>query len=264
MASGPLAVGVGGAGVAMVVIGIAGANFLPESKSVEYSHEIEEVIDKVWDLIDEHKSDIWSVENDYNNGVHALRNVIFGINSFNLEMYDITENNPEGNVSGGGERLSTGYGVDVDVLLGIADKCFEAAEAYEDNLIPLIADVREADAELAGEDGDEGFADPKVKDLVDEFEGYLKTACGRLYTAGEQIKAAADEYADIDDEQRGLFDSYNWDEGSAPSQAGDWAQDTDRSGWEVPIPGAPPYVTDTTPGGEDVGEQDYATELSSE
>lgn len=54
----------------------------------------------------------------------------------------------------------------------------------------------------------------------------------------------------------------DWDEGSAPGHAGDWVGDTDRSGWKVPIPGAPPYVTDTTPGGTQDGGPDYATELS--
>ncbi|MCH7231097.1 hypothetical protein L0U85_09560 [Glycomyces sp. L485] len=45
------------------------------------------------------------------------------------------------------------------------------------------------------DDVSEGFADPKVKELVEEYREYLKTACGRLYTAGEQIKAAAEAYA---------------------------------------------------------------------
>ncbi|GAB3650212.1 hypothetical protein [Glycomyces tarimensis] len=122
----------------------------------------------------------------------------------------------------------------------------------------------EADSSLATEDGSEGYADPKVKALVEEFHGYLKTACGRLYTAGEQIKDAAEAYASEDADRQAAFDSVmeDWDEGSAPSHTEDWARDTDRSGWEVPIPGAPPYVTDTTPGGNNVGGPDYETELS--
>ncbi|BCY13217.1 hypothetical protein [Actinoplanes sp. L3-i22] len=46
----------------------------------------------------------------------------------------------------------------------------------------------------------------------------------------------------------------------APSRARDWAGDTDRSGWQVHIPGAPSYVNDTTPGDNDTGGLDYETE----
>lgn len=92
----------------------------------------------------------------------------------------------------------------------------------------------------------------------------MRTACGRLYTAGEQIKAAAHSYAATDAEHEAAFRATiaDWDEGSAPGHARDWARDTDRSGWEVHIPGAPPYVTDTTPGGDDAGGPEYETEAT--
>jgi hypothetical protein len=54
----------------------------------------------------------------------------------------------------------------------------------------------------------------------------------------------------------------DWDEPPAPSQARDWAGDTDRSGWQVHIPGAPSYVNDTTPGDNDPSGPDYATEAT--
>ncbi|MCD0445778.1 hypothetical protein LO763_19400 [Glycomyces sp. A-F 0318] len=71
-------------------------------------------------------------------------------------------------------------------------------------------------------------------------------------------------YASEDGDRKAAFDAImqDWDEGAAPSRAEDWAKDTDRSGREVPVPGAPPYVTDTTPGGDDEGGPEYETELS--
>ncbi len=258
--TGPIAPWLAAGGAGLSLIGIAGSNFAPETKTVEYAHTVEEVVEKVWDLIEDHKGDLLGLENDYNLGVHELRDTVFGIDSFNLEMYDITENSGDGN----GTRLGTGYSADVDEILKVADRCFEAASTYEDPVIDKLGEVRAADGSLADESGEEGRADPKVKGLVDEFHGFLKTACARLYTAGEQVRGAAEAYAETDEEQMALFESFNWDEGEAPGHTQNWVQDTDRSGWEVPIPGAPSYVTDTSPGGDDPGDQDYATELEGE
>jgi hypothetical protein len=248
----------GAVGASSILIGIIGQNFAPESKRTEYAHSVEEVVTALWEHLDEQASDLFSRENDYNNGVHSLRDTIFEIDSFNLELYDLTENTPTGN---GGRD---GFHVEIDTVLEVADTCFECAELYEDQLIPKIGEVQQADSSLAAEDGSEGDADPKVKELVNEYLEYLRTACGRLYVAGEQIKDAAEAYAAEDEERQAAFDAVmrDWDEGPAPDHADDWAGDTDRSGWEVPIPGAPPYVTDTTPGGGQNGGPDYATELS--
>lgn len=54
----------------------------------------------------------------------------------------------------------------------------------------------------------------------------------------------------------------DWDEPPAPSQARDWAGDTDRSGWQVHIPGAPPDVNDTIPGDGNPDGPDYKTETT--
>jgi hypothetical protein len=253
---------VGAVGASAILIGIIGQNFAPETKSTAYSNDLEAVMTALWDDLDEQARDLFSRENDYNNGVHKLRDTIFGIHSFNLEMYDLTENSATGN---GGRD---GFEVGIDTVLELADTCFECAEIYEDRLIPLIAEVQAADSSLATEDGSEGWADPKVKALVEEYREYLKTACGRLYTAGEQIKAAAEAYAEEDADRSAAFDSVmeGWDEDPAPSHAGDWAQDTDRSGWDRSIPGAPPYARETTPGGDQTGPDapDYRTELDGE
>ncbi|MEO3747262.1 hypothetical protein [Plantactinospora sp. B5E13] len=249
---------VGAVGASVILTGIVGQNFAPETKHTEYAHELEAVMTALWDNLDEQSNDLFSRENDYNNGIHSLRDAIFGIDSFNLELYDLTENTATGNGS------QEGFHVDIPTVLELADTCFECAEIYEDQLIPKIGDVQAADASLATEDGSEGYADPKVKALVVEYQGYLRTACGRLYAAGEQIKAAAQSYASTDAERQAAYNSImrDWDEGPAPDHADDWAEDTDRSGWEVHIPGAPPFVTDTTPGGDDTGGPEYETEAT--
>jgi len=251
---------VGAVGASISLIGIAGANFLPQIKTVEYANSVEDVMEKVWTLIEEHKTALFYLENDYDNGVHSLRNAVYGVHSFNLELYDLTENSAAGN----GSKVD-GYQADVDEILELADTCFEAAGAYEDGLIPLIAVVQSADPALADESGSAGYADPKVIGLVEEFYGYLTTACGRLYEAGEQIKAAAEAYAHTDEEQQALFDGAmeNWDEGPAPAHADEWAKDTDRSGWD-PNKGDPYREGSTSPGNNDEGAENYETELSGE
>jgi hypothetical protein len=248
----------GAVGASVQLIGIVGQNFAPEIKHTAYAHELEAVMTALWDHLNEQSNDLMYRENDYNNGIHDLRDTIFGINSFNLELYDLTENTATGSGTRGG------FNVDIGTVLELADTCFECAQIYEDQLIPKIGTVQAADASLATEDGSEGFADPKVKALVLEYREYLKTACGRLYTAGEEIKAAARSYAATDAERKAAFDATmkDWDEGPAPGHARDWAGDTDRSGWQVHIPGAPSYVNDTTPGGDDAGGPEYETEAT--
>ncbi|BEL06242.1 hypothetical protein Q0Z83_044330 [Actinoplanes sichuanensis] len=246
----------GAFGASVQLIGIIGQNFAPNIKHTAYAHGVEAVINTLWSHLDEQSDDLFSRENDYNNGIYSLRDTVFGYHSFNLELYDLTENT----ATGTGE--SAGFHINVDEILEIADTCFECARIYEKDLIPQIAAVQAADASLATADGSEGSADPKVKAMVVEYGEYLKTACGRLYLAGEQIKAAAQSYAVTDDDARDAIKSVlaDWDEAPTPAQARDWAGDTDRSGWQVHIPGAPSYVNDTTPGDNDQGGQDYTTE----
>jgi hypothetical protein len=248
----------GAVGASSILIGIIGQNFAPQTKNTEYAHELDAVMTALWDNLEEQSDDLFYRENDYNNGIHSLRDTIFGINSFNLELYDLTENTATGN------GPKQGLHVDIATVLELADTCFECAKIYENQLIPKIRATQAADASLATDDGSEGRADPKVKALVVEYGEYLKTACGRLYAAGEQIKAAAHTYATTDADRQAALNAImaDWDEGSAPGHAQDWARDTDRSGWEVPIPGAPSYATDTTPGGDDTGGPEYETEAA--
>ncbi|MBF9127942.1 hypothetical protein I0C86_02855 [Plantactinospora sp. S1510] len=248
----------GAVGASVQLIGIMGQNFAPKIKHTVYAHDVEAVITALWGHLDEQANDLFSRENDYNNGIHSLHDTVFEIHSFNLELYDLTENTATGSGS------QEGFHVEVDTVLEFADTCFECAEFYEQRLIPKIGDVQAADASLATKDGSEGPADPKVKALVVEYSEYLKTACGRLYAAGEQIKAAAQAYAATDADAKAAFDATmaDWDEPPAPSEALDWAQDTDRTGWQVHIPGAPSYVNDTTPGGDDQDGQQYETEAT--
>ncbi|WP_436528901.1 hypothetical protein [Actinoplanes sp. HUAS TT8] len=246
----------GAVGASVQLVGILGQNFAPQIKYTEYAHDVEAVITKLWAHLDEQSHDLFSRENDYSNGIDSLRDTVFGINSFNLELYDLTENTATGHAD------SKAFHAEIDAVLELADTCYECAEIYERQLIPKISTVQAADASLATADGSEGRADPKVKAMVVEYSEYLKTACGRLYLAGEQIKAAAQAYSATDTRAKAEFESVmrDWDEPPAPAQSRAWAGDTDRSGWQVHVPGAPSYVNDTTPGDNDPNGPDYATE----
>ncbi|GAA4609644.1 hypothetical protein BJY16_007431 [Actinoplanes octamycinicus] len=92
----------------------------------------------------------------------------------------------------------------------------------------MAVQARQAPRPGAGEAAGAG-----QKAMVVEYGEYLTTACGRLYLAGEQIKAAARAYAATDMQAKAEFDAVmtDWDEPPAPRQARDWAGDTDRSGW---------------------------------
>jgi hypothetical protein len=239
------------AGTAISLAGIAGEIFLPEAKTVSYAKTVEEVMASLWTYVDDHKAGIEDVEADYAAGAAALRDLVYGVHSYNLELYDLTQNDEKGN---GGE----GFTAQTDEILEVADTCFEAARAYEEQLIPLLNDLDKADGSLRDQDGAEAAGDARLKGLLEEFRGFLSTACGRFYEAGTQIKAAAERYKETDDQQRAAFDSVAWDEADAPEQAREWAKATDRSGWN-PYEGS--NVKQAPPGHADPGADDYATAL---
>jgi hypothetical protein len=254
---GSFAAPVAAAGAAITLLGMLGEQLNPNGTKLVFSKSLEDVMKEVWDKIAELKQNLMFRESEYDQGVRALRNTVYGVHSFNLEMYDLTENSPEGS----GDH--SGYTVQVDQVLEIADTCFECAEIYEDQIIPALGDVESAEPHLADENGDKTWGDSNLVELLTELRGYLTTACGRLYTAGEQVKAAAEAYAATDDEAKASFDSTidEWDEGSAPSQSGEWAKDTDRTTYD-PNEGNPHQEGRVDPGHADPAE--YETELTGE
>ncbi|RRS00803.1 hypothetical protein EIW28_09715 [Glycomyces terrestris] len=208
----------------------------------------------LWDYVDKHQAGIEDVEADYAAGAARLRDLVYGIHSFNLEMYDLTQNDAKGKGAG------KGYQADVDEILEVADTCFEAARVYEEVLLPLLNGLGAADGSLKDQAGAEAAGDARLKGLLEEFRGFVSTACGRLYEAGTQIKAAAERYKETDESQRAAFDSVTWDEAPAPAQAREWAEATDRSGWD-PYRGSNVKEGQTRPGHNDPGAQDYADAL---
>ncbi|MFB9661405.1 hypothetical protein ACFQS3_01655 [Glycomyces mayteni] len=239
-------------GTVVSLAGIAGEIFLPKVKSVSYATTVEEAMKAVWDDIDDHNTEVASAESDFSSGAAAVRDVVYGIHSFNLEFYDITQNNAKGNAGKGAHA-------DVDEIMKIAGTCFEAAKTYE-GLVRLLDGLDGAEPSLSDKDGAEAGGDAKLKGLREEFRGFLSTACGRLYETGTQIKEAARLYAKTDEEQAAVFASIEWEEGEAPEKAKAWAEATDRSGWD-PYEGSSVMEGQKRPGHNDPGADDYATAL---
>ncbi|MEU5874308.1 hypothetical protein AB0A73_22465 [Glycomyces sp. NPDC047369] len=239
-------------GTVISLAGIAGEIFLPKVKQVSYAKTVEAVMTGVWDYVDDHNAEVVRAEADFSSGAAAVRDHVYGIHSFNLEFYDITQNNAKG--SGG-----KGTHAEVDQVMKMAEACFEAARTYEEKLIPLLNRLDDAEPSLADKDGAEGGGDAKLKGLRDEFRGFLTTACGRLYETGTQIKEAAKRYQKTDEEQAAVFATLEWDDGEAPANAREQAKATDRSGWK-PVGGNVQDVP-SRPGHNDPGADDYATAL---
>jgi hypothetical protein len=240
----------GGAGSVVKLVGSIGDLLNPAGAQLEYSSSIETAMQQLWERVGDVKRELTGREDEYTQAAGRLRDAVYGLHSFNLEMYDLTENS----ATGSGDH--DGYHVNVAMVMEVADTCFECAEIYEEQLIPLLGDVESAESHLADEAGDHTAGDTNLIELITEFRGYLTTACGRLYTAGEEVKAAAEAYVATDEEQRSIFDKTmaEWDNGSAPAQAAEWAQDTDRNTYEE--------AGTLQPGHADPGAAKYATELS--
>ncbi|NUQ88682.1 MAG: hypothetical protein HOQ43_09500, partial [Glycomyces artemisiae] len=248
----------GAVGASVQLIGIIGAAFAPESRRTEYAHELEAVMAKIWEHLDRQADDLAERESDYLRGIHSLRDEVFDIHSFNLELYDLTENSATGSGDHGG------FKVDIGTVLTLADTCFDCAQIYEQSLLPQFPAITAAEGSLTAEDGIDSEADIKVKEFLEEFFGYVQTACGRFYLAGEQLKAAAEAYAALDAETQAEFDRtmQDWDEPAAPKQARDWADDTDRTAWEDEVSGTGKigFGTDPTAGYNDSA--DFGTALN--
>lgn len=245
-------------GASVTLFGFIGENLIPSFKSEGYKHDLVEIVEQLNTKIGELKSEVNNLELEYSNEVAELSDTIFGIHSYNLELYDLTRNNPHGD----DDESKDGYTADIESILKIGQACYEAGDLY-DELLPAIAQTTKADAHLADMDGRPTEGDKALIEVRNMFEEFLKTTCGRYIVAGDQVKAAAEDYARVETDQKAAYDRImaDWEAADVGHHDGDFnateeAGATDRSG--TGQDGGHPSQGGDTPGAGD-GE-DYETD----
>lgn len=194
-------------GAATVLAGFLAEDLLPEVRHVVFAHTADEVLAVLDEKVEALHSELDALEEQFDEAVKRLRREIYATHSFNLELYDLTRNNPEGR-----RRDTDGYSVDVDDILRLAERCYKAAEGYQ-GLLPRLTATCQADRHLAGRDGRPTRADVELLEVRDQFEQFLRTTCARYLLAADQVRRAAQAYAEAEESQRTTFNTFmaRWD-----------------------------------------------------
>ena len=244
-----------GAGVTLV--GFIGENLIPSVKSEGFKSGMEEVVEELNTKIDELNSAVNDLELGYSNDVATLKDAIFDVHSYNLELYDLTRNNPNGDDPAPKE----GYTADIEKILAIGQACYDAADLY-DELLPMIAHTSTADAHLADKDGRPTEGDKSLLGIRDQLEEFLKTATSRYILAGDQVKASAEEYVKVDTDQKAAYDRImaDWKEANVGDNDVDFdpGQEADATERGSGTSGGHPSTGGDRPGAGDG--QDYETQ----
>jgi hypothetical protein len=216
-------------------VGFVGENVASKVKTEDYKSELTDIMAKLYDKIGELNTDIEGLEGDYIGGVQEFATDLWGVHSFNLELYDLTENDPDGDRDVKG---SHDYSAHIDSIINIAKACYTLGDQYE-QLLPKVEKVAKADKHLANKDGEQTDADSALLDLRDQLQGFLETTCGRYLLAGDQIKKSAEAYAQSDGDNAASFERTIEDLDPRKDyefEPKDYAKDTDRG--EDPGPSA--------------------------
>lgn len=245
-------------GAAVSLVGFLGENLAPHATTERTAATIEEVVGGLNDEIHSLNAELDRAEFDYYVAVSQLRTAIFGVHSFNLELYDLTQNSDDGDRTPEDvPENNRGFSADVGSIMRIAKACYEVGERYE-ALLPIMARTSEADRHLAGKDGQPTDGDRVLLELRDQMEGFLKTTCGRYLLAGDQVREAAESYIEVDTSQQGKFDrtSGAMDDYDTDLDPDRYARATDRGDYD-------PYERHPALSGRgpEVGDgEDYLTE----
>lgn len=229
--SGPVAPAAITLGVSMIVVGFVGEHLDITLSREAYTDDMIDVVQRLNADVRSLNSEIEGFEQDYLEAVDSLFEGVNTVHSFNLELYDHTQNNPEGT-----PEDRAGFQADIDVILSLAANCYRAGELYA-GLLPFFNRIALADRHLAGSDGTPTRGDQKVMEMRDLLESFLKTSAGRYLVAGDMVKEAADSYAHTDDELRAQFNKVmdRWqtdtkppDDINVPFNPDKYAGETDR------------------------------------
>jgi hypothetical protein len=218
-------------GAAVSLIGFLGEEMFPEVYREEYAHGLSEVIAKLHQQVGLLNTALGHMEERYASGARELEGGIYRTQTYNLELYDLTQNDERGDHEPGAQVT-----VIIDGVLGIAQACYETGKFYAE-LLPTIEATAEAGRHLADQDGRQRVSDERVVEIRGLLESFLKTACARYLLAADQTTAAAEGYVHEDDEQRGTFERImaDWEEhGVGEYDVGfdpaEYAQETERRG----------------------------------
>jgi hypothetical protein len=191
-------------GAAVSLVGFLG-QIAAESETRAYSHDMMEVVAQLNERIADLNLDIDVREVGYASAVRHLREGIHGVHSYNLELYDLTQNNPEGDHHEIPDLDATTFTVDIGEVLRLAEYCYTLGERHA-ALLPTIADTRLADQHLADQDGRQMPADRDLLEVRDMLEDFLETTSGRYLVAAKQMEDAAVAYVEVDTSQKDNFD----------------------------------------------------------
>lgn len=195
---------------------------LPMSERETHRHGPQEVLDELHGEVGALNRELNRLESELSEEVLRLRETIHGLHSYHLELYDLTQNNPVGTADVRTTAVKT------EVVERLARHCADAAEDYE-TLQRLLTRTASADPHLAGRDGQATHADAAIVEVRDLLHSFLRTTCARYHLAGEQLKAAARAYREVDADQRRILDSkLSALEGRSSIDIGQWAMATER------------------------------------
>jgi hypothetical protein len=226
-------------GAPVAFVGWLGAQLKPMKKDTDFKSDPQEVATELAEAFAEMKEDIEFSEGSYRMESQEVENAIGSAQLETLELYDITNNNPEGSAGSGGD-----YSVEIDVVLNLAKACFMIGEAYE-QIRSQLSDVYAGDPHMKDQNGDSTDADERVFTMREDLLNFISTAIGRYYLAGDQIEEAARGYAESDEQAAANFEAYEESiesTGEAPSvstsEAEELAEATERNS-EGPQPEDP-------------------------
>lgn len=179
-------------GAAISLFGFLGEHLAGTTRE-QFMHDMVALVGRLNDEIGDLNSGIGGKEIGYSANVTALRETIHEVHSYNLELYDLTRNDPDGDVT----CRDTAFDADIGTILGVSQRCYELAEAYA-ALLPTLADTAIADRHLADKDGRPTLADRKLLEVRDLLTDLLQTTTARYLVAGRQVQDAAEGYVETD------------------------------------------------------------------
>ncbi|PRY58579.1 hypothetical protein [Glycomyces artemisiae] len=174
-------------------IAFLGEELLPTHDAVRYTGDHRAIVTALSQHMDQLRDLIDAKEIAYRTGTGDLRSKLDAVGSFDLELYDLTENRATGTPAG--DRK--GFGANTTKLIELAEKIGLVAGAYEE-LPGRLAPVQAAAAHFADREGHATPPDEDVLAMVEEFRGFLSTTAARYYTARDQVAKAAEDYEESD------------------------------------------------------------------
>lgn len=244
-------------GAPLTYVGWLGEKLYPKKEDATYASEPHEVAAGLAADFDDMVKAIDVAEAEYRSDAAQVESAIGGFPLEVLELYDITQNDPEGTASKSGD-----FAADINVITGMAAQCYAIGEAYEE-IRAKLRDLYDADPHMTDRNGDQTEGDRKVLSMREDLLNFVNTTLGRYSLMGSQLEDAARAYADSDETTTNSFEAWEESmdgagEGSPVSQekAEVIAEATDRNstgpsqgssdefiydpqGWDHPSPSEP-------------------------